>query len=74
MAEYGANINENAQAVQAVKSGNSQSINNSRTVNQSSHIDKVIVNNPGGTFNETMSEAVSSTSISLGLQADGQMD
>lgn len=74
LAEYGANINENAQAVQAVKSGNSQSINNSRTVNQSSHIDKVIVNNPGGTFNETMSEAVSSTSISLGLQADGQMD
>ncbi len=74
LAEYGANINENAQAAQAFKSGNSQSINNSRTVNQSSHIDKVIVNNPGGTFNETMSEAVSSTSISLGLQADGQMD
>lgn len=74
LAEYGANINENAQAAQAFKSGNNQSINNSRTVNQSSHIDKVIVNNPSGTFNETMSEAVSSTSISLGLQADGQMD
>ena len=74
LAEHGANINENAQAAQAIKSGNNQSINNSRTVNQSSHIDKVIVNNPSGTFNETMSEAVSSTSISLGLQADGQMD
>lgn len=73
LAEHGANINENAQSVQAVKSGNNQSINNSRTVNQSSHIDKVIVNNPSGTFNDTMNEAISSTSVNDALQSDGYM-
>lgn len=72
-AEHGANINENAQGVQAVKSGNNQSINNSRTVNQSSHIDKVIVNNPSGTFNDTINEAVSSAPVNDSLQADGYM-
>lgn len=66
-------VNSGARAVQALKSGNSQSINNSRTVNQSSHIDKVIVNNPDRTFNETMNEAVSSASVNNALQLDGYM-
>lgn len=73
LAEHGANISENAQGVQAVKSGNNQNINNSRTVNQSSHIDKVIVNNPGGTFTDTMNNAVSGASVNDALQSDGYM-
>lgn len=65
------NVNDIASGVQAVKSGNNQNINNSRTVNQSSHIDKVVINNPSGTFNETINESVSNSSVNVALQYDG---
>lgn len=73
LADYGASINENAQGAAAVKAGDSKNINNSRTVNQSSHIDKIVVNNPSGTFTETMNKAVSGASVNTSLQADGYM-
>lgn len=66
-------INDNAQAIQSQQVNNNRNIDNSRSVNQQAHIDKVIVNNPSGSFAETMNGAVSGSPVMTTYQADLNM-
>lgn len=63
-------INANAQAIQSQQISNSRSVDNSRRINQQAHIDKVIVNNPGGNFTETMNTVIGSSPIMSSIQDD----
>lgn len=63
-------INANAQAIQSQQISNSRSVDNSRSINQQAHIDKVIVNNPGGNFTETMSTVIGNNPIMSSIQDD----
>lgn len=63
-------IAENAKAIQSQQISNNRNIDNSRSISQQAHIDKVIVNNPSDNFTETMNTAVSSAPVMSTIQAD----
>lgn len=65
-----AEMNGNAQAIQSQQVNNNRSIDNSRSFNQQAHIDKVIVNNPSGSFTETMNGVASSSPVASSIQSD----
>lgn len=73
LAEIGSKVstvNDNAQAIQSQQVNNNRSIDNSRSFNQQAHIDKVIVNNPSGSFTETMNGVSSSSPVASSIQSD----